>query len=70
MLTAEKIDATIDQQQATRSINLHCTQCNRVIFDGEFIKTRGVRVTGKLVEAKCKRCGGWTPLPLVPTYEN
>lgn len=38
--------------------------CNHLIFDGEVIKGRVVRVLQKGAEAKCKRCGQWVAVPI------
>ena len=42
-----------------------CPQCRTVVFDGEVVLSRVVRVGAAGCAAKCKQCRGWVRVPLV-----
>jgi hypothetical protein len=43
---------------------VRCPNCNNMLFDGEVIKSRIIRVLLNGSEAKC-RCKKWVAVPLV-----
>lgn len=59
------IDINLSARERSKRQSIRCAQCNRIMFDGEYLKTRVIHVREIDVEAKCKRCGGWTAMPLV-----
>ena len=41
-----------------------CPTCRTVVFDGEVVLSRVVRVLAQGCEAKCKQCREWVAVPL------
>jgi RNase P subunit RPR2 len=48
---------------------VRCSRCGKVIFDGDVVKSRVVKVLDNHTEAKCQ-CKAWVRVPLSYSQER